>query len=94
MYTNFPVLPLPSCYTPTPWSAPAPVHHGWGDRVIEKHCHSLLSQAGPPAAFHYWQQKERQSSQSDKHSRCVGWRQPSMEINLSTEHVLSCLSEK
>lgn len=61
-------LPPPA----TPCAAPARVHHGRGDRVTEKHYWCCYQPGRTPAGFHYRQQKERLSSQSDKHSRCVG----------------------
>jgi len=52
--------------------------------VIEKHTGAASEPGWTPAGFHYWQQKERQSSGTDKHSQSVGWNQSCMEINLLT----------
>lgn len=93
MCTSFPEFccPFPSCY-PLGSSCFCSSWPGWQS---DRKTLALLTEPGwTPAGFHCWQQKERQSSQSDKHSRCVGWRQSSMEMNLLTEHLISCLTEK
>lgn len=88
-----PWVVLPSPYN-TPLSSFC-LCSSWPEWQIERKTLVLLpSQARPLLISITGSKRKRLNSQSDEPSRCVGWGQPSIEINLLTQRLLLCLTEK